>query len=206
MEYHSENDVSGIVEEMAEDRGRTMNRANAQKRGARASSRGGSARTLLFGGIAAVVLLAAFFLLMGNGDRREGDEAWQDLAERLERIELRLDRLEETAKQVPAVIGRMEGLGKSMSRLESDQRTLLDRMDRLSRRLEDLAKAPPEATPSTAPVSGKAATHTVERGETLFSIAKRYGLSVEELCRLNGIQSNDVIQPGQRLVVGREQG
>ena len=182
-----------------------MNRASAQKRGTRGSSRDGPGRTLLFGGVAAVVLLAALFLLLGRGDRG-GDEAWDELAERMDRIDSRLDRLEESVKQVPAMIGRMEGLGKSLSRLESDQRALSDRVDRLSRRLEDLSKASPAGTSPGPSVTGQPATHTVKRGETLFSIAKRYGLSVEALCRLNGIGPNDVIQPGQQLVVGQGAG
>lgn len=204
MEPRSENDVKGIVEEMAEDRGRTMNRASARKRGAGSLSRDGLFRTLLFGGVAAVVLLAAFFLLLGRGDPGD-DEARGDLAERMDRIEMRLDRLEGSVKQVPSVIGRMEGLGKSLSRLESEQRNLLDRMDRLSRRLDQLSRpAPAKASPG--PSTTGPATHTVKRGETLFSIAKRYGLSVEALCRLNGIGRNDVIQPGQKLVVGKAAG
>jgi|GEM_PF-1386885 len=205
MEPRSESDVKGIVEEMAEDRGRTMNRASAQKRGARRSSREGLGRTLLFGAVAAVVLLAAFLLLVGNGDRQE-DETRRALAERMDRIESRLDRLEGTERQVPALIGRMEGLGKSISRLESDQRTLLDRMDRLSRRLDRLTRPAPAGTPSAPSAGGGSATHTVKRGETLFSIAKRHGLSVEALCRMNGIGRNDVIQPGQKLIVGKGTG
>lgn len=205
MEPRSENDVKGIVEEMAEDRGRTMNRASAQKRGARGSSRDGTGRTLLFGGVAAVVLLAVLFLLLGQSDRG-GDEAWDELTERMNRIDSRLDRLEGSVKQVPAVIGRMEGLGKSLSRLESDQRALSDRVDRISRRLEALSKRAPAETSPGPSATGQPATHTVQRGETLFSIAKRYGLSVEALSRLNGIGRNDVIQPGQQLIVGQGAG
>jgi LysM repeat protein len=202
MEHRSGDDVKGIVEEMAEDRGRTMNRANTKKRDPRAPAREGLGRTLLFGGVAALVLLTASFLLIGRGGAKD-DEAWRDLAERVDRIELRLDRMEEASKQIPAMIGRMEGLGKSMNRIESDQRALLDRMDSLSRRLENLSRPAAAEAPPSPPASGRVVTHTVARGETLFSIAKRYGLSVEALCRMNGIRPNEVIQPGQRLVVGR---
>jgi len=41
-------------------------------------------------------------------------------------------------------------------------------------------------------------THTVAPGDTLFSIARRYGATVEELMRLNGLESF-LIQPGQVL-------
>ncbi|MDR0438249.1 MAG: peptidoglycan DD-metalloendopeptidase family protein [Bacteroidales bacterium] len=47
----------------------------------------------------------------------------------------------------------------------------------------------------------QAAFHTVRSGETLSSIARRYGTSVNAICRLNGIKSTSVIRPGQRLRV-----
>lgn len=45
--------------------------------------------------------------------------------------------------------------------------------------------------------------HRVQAGETLWSVAKRYGLEVSELRRLNGLSSkSSKIRPGQRLRVG----
>jgi len=43
--------------------------------------------------------------------------------------------------------------------------------------------------------------HKVERGETLYRISKRYGISVEELRRLNKLQDGQSIQTGQKLLV-----
>lgn len=43
--------------------------------------------------------------------------------------------------------------------------------------------------------------HKVERGETLYRISKRYGIAVEEICRLNNLKQGQAIQPGQKLLV-----
>lgn len=43
--------------------------------------------------------------------------------------------------------------------------------------------------------------HKVERGETLYKISKRYGIAVEEICRLNKFKQGQTIQPGQKLLV-----
>ncbi len=43
--------------------------------------------------------------------------------------------------------------------------------------------------------------HVVQRGENLFRIGLRYGVSVDDLARLNGIANPASIQVGQRLLV-----
>ncbi|WP_038055785.1 peptidoglycan DD-metalloendopeptidase family protein [Thermus amyloliquefaciens] len=47
----------------------------------------------------------------------------------------------------------------------------------------------------------RALTHTVAPGETLFAIARRYGTTVEELARLNGLRDPNRLQVGQVLWV-----
>jgi LysM repeat protein len=43
--------------------------------------------------------------------------------------------------------------------------------------------------------------HEVQSGETLYAIGRRYGISVEELRRLNDLGNDNTIQPGQKLIV-----
>ncbi len=68
-----------------------------------------------------------------------------------------------------------------------------------------------EGTPPPAPQSARAqdaeapapaaeVTHTVRKGETVFAIAQRYGVTVEELRKWNGLKGATV-RPGQRLWV-----
>lgn len=56
------------------------------------------------------------------------------------------------------------------------------------------------APPASA--QAEASVHVVQRGETLFGIARNYGITVAELRALNDLQG-DNIQIGQRLVVRR---
>jgi murein DD-endopeptidase MepM/ murein hydrolase activator NlpD len=44
-------------------------------------------------------------------------------------------------------------------------------------------------------------TYTVQKGDTLYRIAKAHGLSVEELAALNNLTDVGLIHPGQELVV-----
>ena len=57
-----------------------------------------------------------------------------------------------------------------------------------------------QTSTSTAGTAGQKATHTVRRGETLYSIARRYGTSVASLKAWNGLQGNS-IRVGRRLTV-----
>lgn len=65
-------------------------------------------------------------------------------------------------------------------------------------------KSPPivaseEKKTSTKVVSTK---HIVKPGETMFSIAKRYGLTIEELRKMNGMSSTATIKANQLLTIG----
>ena len=42
-------------------------------------------------------------------------------------------------------------------------------------------------------------TYTVQRGDTLYTIAKRFGTTVAELTERNGLKNPDLIYPGQVL-------
>lgn len=69
-------------------------------------------------------------------------------------------------------------------------------------RLSDGAPPPPSRTPEPEASRPAAAevTHTVRKGETVFAIAQRYGVTVEELRKWNGLKGTTV-RPGQRLWV-----
>ena len=48
---------------------------------------------------------------------------------------------------------------------------------------------------------GEQKTHTVQKGETLFSISRQYSLSVNELRQLNGLSDTSILKVGQVLKV-----
>ena len=62
------------------------------------------------------------------------------------------------------------------------------------------AETPRADAPPGAPAEASdPAVHVVGRGETLFSLARRYGTTVETLRRLNGLAGAAGIEVGQRL-------
>ncbi len=59
--------------------------------------------------------------------------------------------------------------------------------------LQSLFEPAPTATPQTT-------IHVVQRGDTLFSIAQRYGTTVDAVKQANGLVGNN-ISPGQQLII-----
>ncbi len=51
------------------------------------------------------------------------------------------------------------------------------------------------------PTAGQTRTYAVQRGDTLLSIARRFGLTVKQLQQANNISDPDKIYPGQTLVI-----
>ncbi len=62
----------------------------------------------------------------------------------------------------------------------------------------------PAAAPQ--PVVTGAQYHVVRRGDSLWGIAQRYGVGVNDLTRWNRMERNDVLRVGQRLVVAPSAG
>lgn len=74
-------------------------------------------------------------------------------------------------------------------------------------------KLKPEAGPQIAPQLPKPANvvgtikmtyHRVEKGETLYRISRKYGISVKKIQKLNNMKNSVLIHPGQELIVRAE--
>ncbi len=110
---------------------------------------------------------------------------------------------------------KVTGLEKQMTELQGTLVTgapdpsLVQRMEALSQKVEELGKKGQPTTESRAKPAPPKATqkryHTVHKGETLSKISKKYGITVEELRKLNGFSGNQPIRTGQRLLISAGQ-
>ncbi len=166
-------------------------------------------RFLILGGAGMLILMVLIALFSGSGDKLSTGDLGKILAG-LDRLGQRLTLLEGVAERVEL----LEKQGKEMRRsfLEADRsgRDLAGRLDELAQRFDRLqermasaevrAKGLPSIQRKPTPL-GKRRYHEVRSGENLYRIARQYGVSVHELCRLNDITPGQVIYPGQRLLV-----
>jgi len=56
-------------------------------------------------------------------------------------------------------------------------------------------------TPMPAPVSANQYTHTIESGESLYTIARRYDVTAQAIMQANGMTAPDKIFVGQKLII-----
>ncbi len=59
--------------------------------------------------------------------------------------------------------------------------------------------APPQERERPPSEGGRATYHTVQLGDTLFNLARRYGTTVEALRQMNGLNDEAALALGQRL-------
>lgn len=102
-------------------------------------------------------------------------------------------------------IGRRYGVSASL--LQAANGNVHPRRLRIGQRLvipvsaEGRVRAARGAAPRPTPGVAGVTYHIVRRGESLWSISRRYGVTVIQLRRWNGIGANDVLRVGRRLRV-----
>lgn len=158
----------------------------------------GSSRYLRVLVVVILVLIFAGGILYFLGRQPTGSEGGP-LQSKVIALEQRIAGLE---KQITELHGKISSSGPDP--------TLLQRVDALWQKVEALEKQPtaePKAK-SPAPPKPTASTekkyHTVKKGETLYRISRKYGISVEELRKLNNLSKDLSLRAGQKLLVSLE--
>lgn len=136
-------------------------------------------------------------------------------------LERRIKKLEQALidAQVETVTNNNDPIRERVNRLETafDVKftTLIERMDSLEKKIANI-KVPAKPVASTKKVSPKSTStskppakttskapmfHTVKKGETLYSIGRKYKISVAALQKLNGLKADSKIYPGMNLLI-----
>jgi LysM repeat protein len=186
-------DTQEIFGEMQEDLARQ--KANV-RRTRNPQDSNSSGKSLLLWGFIGIILILLLVLLFRGGDKALTEEL-NVLKGRVEQVEKKASALEAAAKKMDAVDGQIRGLQQSVSKVEAAQRSLAEHIDKLAQHAEK--PVAPQAAQKKP--SAQAKVHEVRPGETIFSIAKKYNISADQLLKLNNMTKKDSIQAGQKLVV-----
>lgn len=104
-----------------------------------------------------------------------------------------------TIPSAPPTTSTKPAVVKSESRPAATSEKSLPEPVRPSAEAVSKGAALKSTTGSSANRSGS--THTVEPGQTYYSISKMYGLSVDQLLALNNLTTSNVLESGQQLIV-----
>jgi len=136
---------------------------------------------LIPGGIGILLLIAiVLFFFIGRGEVSKDD---------LGSIQAGLNSLEDK-------LARLDGLEDRIARLEKEEEKLKRSVNKIAKRRSNNQKIKSSS-------QAKRRYHTVRSGESLYTIANKYGISTDKLCKLNKITPKKPIQPGQKLLVGQ---
>ena len=165
----------------------------------------------------AILLVAGLMLACASGSSAEDatlgmlDEKVSKLTAQAEDLQFRYQQLQKTIEKIQTDLVELRraavtGGGVSAAELKAvedriaavDAARQKDRqaiIEQLARELSGGGSGKPAAV-----VTGDGKEHVVQKGETLSSISKAYGVSVGDLRKANSLTGND-IKIGQKLVI-----
>ena len=210
MDQNHDTEMQEMMEELAEDLGRNRNKNEDLPGGQITSAFMKQGRTLILVAVGFLILIVVFTIFFGSRNKISKKEL-NAITITLEQMEKRLKALDGIVKKTDSLEDQIKGLGKSISKLERSGNFLKQRQDKLTKRINGLQKGkipvtakttPPHTVQKSGDAQAKKRYHIVRRGETLFVIAKKYGISLNELRRLNKITKSR-IYPGQKLLISQ---
>jgi len=162
---------------------------------------------------ALVVILIILYLFLPVGKDTAATTRVKEIEARLDLLEKRMLTIEGVGERVTQIEKNIKNDGTVETRLENLQTSIAKRMDQVDKELIQLRKKiDAQASKKPAAQAGvqhqesavsktSTAYHVVEKGDTLYSIGRRYGISVNRLRQINNLGSNSVIHVGQKLTV-----
>lgn len=198
----------------------------AKRSAAVASSRSSSVWVV----VAVAVVGLIIILILPRVQPSGGEEQLLALETRIGALEQQLTKFDSVDENVSRIWEQAKSFEQFKERFERSDASTSLRMDHLAtslsamqKRVEKVEKgrakavaAAPAPKPTTSkpntptaasikPSSPKATAgakyHTIAKGDTLYSVGRKYGLKVDQLLKINQLPKNAVIKPGQRLRV-----
>lgn len=158
-----------------------------------------SLKPYLFLGAGLVLLVVLLVFFFPTSRNTQSANQLKMLEGRVKNIEDRLFALEGIEKRLAQGeerVSRVEGLEKKLVHMEQQIADLTKMTERTPAPQAQKTAKPDQVAPEVR-------YYQVRAGDTLYSIARRYGLKVDELRQLNKLTPDAVIRPGDKLVVNR---
>ena len=179
---------------------------------------------ILFGALLLTILIFFFFFRSPDSksdvvEQNVSSAAFSDFEMRIQNIEKALQieqglksegvNFKESITQINHIKDRLGRLETAFS-VKFD--SLIDRMGKIEKSISQLKNKtvekivkkesePKAAVPVKKAVKKKSQFHMVKKEETLYSISKKYNISIDQLRKLNKLSKGATIYPGDNLLV-----
>ena len=163
-------------------------------------------------GFIAIVCLIAIFAIFFRSCGKKGTEEINSILGRLDQLEEKIPQYAEIGNKIDRLESKVKGLQESMSKSDREGTILKTEFGTLNKQMgilkEEFSSISSKINTQGNVQKKKASQvkgnyHEVQKGETLYGIANKYGMTVEELRSMNNISKGDaiVIYPGQKILV-----
>jgi hypothetical protein len=169
-------------------------------------------KILLFAALGFGLLVLVIFIgwFVFPRDKSAGSKQIKMLEARVRALENKLLRFDKISENLIRLENQTKKFAHAVDRFDQFETSTVLRMDMLAKELNALRdktfeiKPVEPAAPKTESIKKEKKLgryHTVQAGETLYSISRRYSLTVDELRRFNELKNDTTIYPGQKLII-----
>jgi LysM repeat protein len=161
-------------------------------------------------GIGFLILAVLLILLFTRSWSTTEENRILVLENQMTKLEESIAKFEMIDDRVAQIWEQAQTFEQFKERFDRSEASLMLRMDHITKNIDNMQKqigkssARKAKSSTTTTASRKTAGkrfHTVKRGETLYKIGRKYGLTVEKIRHLNKLADGAVIHPGQKLLV-----
>ena len=164
--------------------------------------------TYIIGGVGLALIVVLLIFALAGPSTDVDRQQLQALEERIQGLEKRLATVGLLDQALARIDNNEKELSLIMERVDRFEGTVTTQIDQIIKELGKLHQktgSAPAAPVKTKPSAAKSAPekqakiHEVRAGDTLYSISRRYGLTVDQLQTYNNIGKDAAIRPGQKL-------
>ena len=164
--------------------------------------------TVVIGGIGLVIIVILLIMVLAGPSDVVDRQQLQALEDRVQQLEKRITTTGVMDEAVDRIDSNEKELSLIMERVDRFEGTVTTQIDQIIKELGKLHRqtdsAPAAKVKTTQPAADatpekQIRVHEVRAGDTLYSISRRYGLTVDQLRTYNNLGKDTAIRPGQKL-------
>jgi LysM repeat protein len=152
---------------------------------------------LIGGGLLVVIVMIIMFF--PKTENSNDMQQLESMEKRIQNLESVFEKTEQMGEGIAMVEKQNQRIDIFMNRYAKLQSDLSLKINLIEKKLDKLKVSETAGIKKKLPVKTEKGLHTVTTGETLYSISKKFGVTIDELRNMNKSLNSNSIYPGQKL-------